>query len=638
MGNAEGKQCDAVGDVPDQDFLAVAWAVAPRDWLLGLGTDEWVGTGTPFWVTDPHGLVGLRVCVLSSSGPASILSCFYKCTIKSYDSMSRKHTVEYLYDTSCGSTRKHEMRNMTFWILSRIRGIDMSDIMNENGVAKRCPLPAQTVDSDALAVSLRLKEVEEWGRQATIHRAQNASPRYNSGPSPGRGAVAATGRAEAEEATAASVLAAVKEAEEAEEAAVAVAVAVAAETAEAEAAAAAVAEVAAALAAEQATASTAALVTLADGEAGVNASSNAHYDAKVEWLLSDEAQPPPSINLLVPEELPSRRSIDAELHARLRRLTTIEEPTSTRTDGEPPSASALGAGGEGSDEEDNLEPGDDGLPWVLPDASCFRDPSQGGATAGSDEGAEGAEGPMLPIKIQAGPVEVPPDMTCPITREIMHDPVIALDGFSYEREAIAQWFSASLCQGEGHLKSPLTNETLDAHTVTPNHTLRKVIENFVSENPDLKLDLEDPDAFRTLGVMYFDGKGVTPSWRRAREYWERAIELGNSGAVEDMQNLNEAIQEVTIQRSNHSAPSSLVRNLMLPHSPPPPVSHVQVAPLMDKRVEIHGTSRADFNGMRGAATDFHPMGGPEGDRTTWRYTVKLDGGEAFKFKRTNVRA
>ena len=59
---------------------------------------------------------------------------------------------------------------------------------------------------------------------------------------------------------------------------------------------------------------------------------------------------------------------------------------------------------------------------------------------------------------------------------------------------------------------------------------------------------------------------------------------------------------------------------------------------MDKRVEIHGTSRADMNGKRGVATDFHPMGGPEGDRTTWRYTVQLDSGEAFKLKPANLRA
>ena len=58
---------------------------------------------------------------------------------------------------------------------------------------------------------------------------------------------------------------------------------------------------------------------------------------------------------------------------------------------------------------------------------------------------------------------------------------------------------------------------------------------------------------------------------------------------------------------------------------------------MDKRVEIHGTGRADLNGKRGVATDFHPMGGFH-DRTKDRYTVKLDGGEAFKVKPANVRA
>ena len=57
---------------------------------------------------------------------------------------------------------------------------------------------------------------------------------------------------------------------------------------------------------------------------------------------------------------------------------------------------------------------------------------------------------------------------------------------------------------------------------------------------------------------------------------------------------------------------------------------------MDKRVEIHGTSRADLNGQRGVATDFHYH--VSRDRGKWRYTVKLDGGEASKFKLANVRA
>ena len=71
-------------------------------------------------------------------------------------------------------------------------------------------------------------------------------------------------------------------------------------------------------------------------------------------------------------------------------------------------------------------------------------------------------------------------------------------------------------------------------------------------------------------------------------------------------------------------------------SPPPIAPQLKVASLMDKRVEIHGTSRADMNGKRGVATDFHPIGGPT-DRTKERYTVQLDSGEAFKLKPANVR-
>ena len=77
---------------------------------------------------------------------------------------------------------------------------------------------------------------------------------------------------------------------------------------------------------------------------------------------------------------------------------------------------------------------------------------------------------------------------------------------------------------------------------------------------------DHPNAVALLGVMYQEGKGVTPSWRRAREYYERAIELGSSKAVEHKQSLTGSIKLVTSRRSNHSALSSpLVRDLTLPY-------------------------------------------------------------------------
>ena len=56
---------------------------------------------------------------------------------------------------------------------------------------------------------------------------------------------------------------------------------------------------------------------------------------------------------------------------------------------------------------------------------------------------------------------------------------------------------------------------------------------------------------------------------------------------------------------------------------------------MDKRVEVHSTSRADVNGKRGVAIDFHR---DTNDPAKDRYTVQLDSGEAFKLKPANVRA
>ena len=59
---------------------------------------------------------------------------------------------------------------------------------------------------------------------------------------------------------------------------------------------------------------------------------------------------------------------------------------------------------------------------------------------------------------------------------------------------------------------------------------------------------------------------------------------------------------------------------------------------MDKRVEIHGTTRADMNGKRGVATDFHPVDLNNDSIANCRYTVKLDSGESFKVKPASVRA
>ena len=59
---------------------------------------------------------------------------------------------------------------------------------------------------------------------------------------------------------------------------------------------------------------------------------------------------------------------------------------------------------------------------------------------------------------------------CPITQEVMRDPVIGSDGITYERTAIEAWFSA------GHSTSPLTRAPMTSRSLVPNIALRAMIE------------------------------------------------------------------------------------------------------------------------------------------------------------------
>lgn len=61
------------------------------------------------------------------------------------------------------------------------------------------------------------------------------------------------------------------------------------------------------------------------------------------------------------------------------------------------------------------------------------------------------------------------DFKCPITQQTMVDPVVASDGFTYERSAIMAWL------GRGQRTSPVTNLPLTSGTLLPNRHLKALI-------------------------------------------------------------------------------------------------------------------------------------------------------------------
>ncbi|CAF4163764.1 unnamed protein product, partial [Rotaria sordida] len=83
-------------------------------------------------------------------------------------------------------------------------------------------------------------------------------------------------------------------------------------------------------------------------------------------------------------------------------------------------------------------------------------------------------------------------LRCPITLELFHDPVLAQDGHTYEREAIEQWI-------QNHGSSPITRQRLSFEKLYPN---RKIIEAMIclASNHVVHGDL----ACRNVLVFRFD--------------------------------------------------------------------------------------------------------------------------------------
>lgn len=67
---------------------------------------------------------------------------------------------------------------------------------------------------------------------------------------------------------------------------------------------------------------------------------------------------------------------------------------------------------------------------------------------------------------------VPSAFLCPIYQDVMQHPHLAADGFSYELDAIEGWLRS------GHDTSPMTNLRLNHTILTPNHTLRTLIQDW----------------------------------------------------------------------------------------------------------------------------------------------------------------
>lgn len=71
---------------------------------------------------------------------------------------------------------------------------------------------------------------------------------------------------------------------------------------------------------------------------------------------------------------------------------------------------------------------------------------------------------------------IPDKWFCPISRELMTDPVIGTDGVTYDRVSIELWL-------KDHSTSPITRETM-TNKLIPNMALKYTIASFLTANPE----------------------------------------------------------------------------------------------------------------------------------------------------------
>ncbi|KAE8663874.1 U-box domain-containing protein 10 [Hibiscus syriacus] len=89
---------------------------------------------------------------------------------------------------------------------------------------------------------------------------------------------------------------------------------------------------------------------------------------------------------------------------------------------------------------------------------------------------------------------IPDDFICPISLELMRDPVVVATGQTYERSYIQRWIDC------GNATCPITRQNLEDTTLTPNYVLRSLINQWCAEH-----NIEQPSKIANGRLKKSDG-------------------------------------------------------------------------------------------------------------------------------------
>ena len=120
---------------------------------------------------------------------------------------------------------------------------------------------------------------------------------------------------------------------------------------------------------------------------------------------------------------------------------------------------------------------------------------------------EGGKASVALVIKMSTPAPTPDEFLCPISYEVMEDPVVLEDGHTYDRKSIEAWLAQ-------RRTSPLTNRALSSMTLNPNYALRAAIERWRAALPTeattLSSEVSGPLLFFHAGAASAVGVSAAP--------------------------------------------------------------------------------------------------------------------------------
>ncbi|KAI3468577.1 hypothetical protein Pfo_025240 [Paulownia fortunei] len=226
----------------------------------------------------------------------------------------------------------------------------------------------------------------------------------------------------------------------------------------------------------------------------------------------------------------------------------------------------------------------------------------------------------------SNPVPIPPDFCCPLSLELMTDPVIVASGQTYERAFIRKWIDLGLTV------CPKTRQTLAHTNLIPNYTVKALIANWCESNnvklpdPTKSINLNQPSSLlahaeaggvrrvnssgtpdRSLGspikssIPSTQRDGTSPSHPRSLSE-DSFTEAAVNGHVSDAERVSPRSSE---DRSDHSGERSLNSGGLLLMSPSRNGGVVADEKLSQghNRTNSASSTRSNSNMSQGTAAD-----------------------------------